>query len=248
MNKSFIKAEKTPKDINIYTSTRYNGFSDKPYDSLNMGYFTGDDITNVVKNYYYYENLINTKHIVTLNQVHGNTVLEVNKENAANILFSKADGLFTTDYNLAIGVITADCLPVMLAGDNCISSLHCGWRSLNSSIIDNAFALFEKYNDKVKYAYIGAGICSSCYEVRDDLVGQLVEKYNPETALTKKDNEHYLLDMKKLASNALVYNGLHIDNIEITPFSSCCNKEFYSYRKENGKTGRMVTTIEKVKI
>ena len=54
--------------------------------------------------------------------------------------------------------------------------------------------------------------------------------------------------MKKLASNALVYNGLSIDNIEITDYSSCCNSEFYSYRKENGKTGRMVTTIERVSL
>ena len=51
--------------------------------------------------------------------------------------------------------------------------------------------------------------------------------------------------MKKLASNALIYNGLSIDNIEISKYSSCCSKGFYSYRLENGKTGRMVTTIQR---
>ena len=59
-NKSFITAEKAPKDIEIKTSKRFGGFSQKPYDSLNMGYFTGDEITNVVKNYYYYQNISNT--------------------------------------------------------------------------------------------------------------------------------------------------------------------------------------------
>ena len=49
--------------------------------------------------------------------------------------------------------------------------------------------------------------------------------------------------MKKLASNALIYNGLSVDNIEITEYSSCCSGMFYSYRLESGKTGRMVTTI-----
>lgn len=247
-NKSYISANKSPKGIKIYTSTRYNGFSDTPYDSLNMGYFTGDDIMNVIKNYHYYENVINTSNIITLNQVHGNDVLEVSHNNYASVLFSKADGLFSTEFNLPLGVITADCLPVMLAGNRCVSSLHCGWRSLNNSIIDNAFKLFQKYNDVVQYAYIGAGICEKCYEVQEDLVSQLNHKYNPETALIKKDSTHYLLNMKKFASNALVYNGLSIDNIEITDYSSCCNSEFYSYRKENGKTGRMVTTIERVSL
>ncbi len=243
---SYITAENAPKDIEIKTSTRYGGFSSAPYNSLNMGYFTGDDITTVVKNYYYYQNITKTYNIVTLNQVHGDTVLEVNKENAADIMFSKADGLFTCENYLPLGVITADCLPVMIAGSKYISSLHCGWRSLNACIIDNAFKLFKKYNDTPVYAYIGAGICEKCYEVHDDLVQQLNPVYNPDQALAAKGQEQYLLNMKKLASNALIYNGLSIDNIEISEYSSCCSKGFYSYRLENGKTGRMVTTIQRV--
>lgn len=245
-SQSYITAENTPDNIEIKTSTRYGGFSTAPYDSLNMGYFTGDEITNVIKNYYYYQNITKTYNIVTLNQVHGNTVLEVNKENAAEIMFSKADGLFTYENNLPIGVITADCLPVMIAGSKCISSLHCGWRSLNAGIIDNAFKLFKKYNDTPIYAYIGAGICEKCYEVRDDLVKQLNPAYKPENTLKETGQGQYLLNMKKLATNALIYNGLNIDNIEITQYSSCCSKGFYSYRLENGTTGRMVTTIQRV--
>lgn len=243
--KSYITAENAPIGIEIKTSTRYGGFSSAPYNSLNMGYFTGDDITAVIKNYYYYQNITKTYNIVTLNQIHCNTVLEVNKENAADIMFSKADGLFTYENNLPLGVITADCLPVMLAGNKCISSLHCGWRSLNAGIIDNAFKLFKKYDDMPVYAYIGAGICEQCYEVRDDFVNQLNPAYNPASALTEKVQGQYLLNMKKLASNALIYNGLSIDNIEISKYSSCCSKGFYSYRLENGKTGRMVTTIQR---
>ena len=91
---SYITAENAPKGIEIKTSTRYGGFSNAPFDSLNMGYFTGDDVTTVIKNYYYYQNITKTYNIVTLNQIHKDTVLEVNKENAAYIMFSKDDGLF----------------------------------------------------------------------------------------------------------------------------------------------------------
>ena len=82
--------------------------------------------------------------------------------------------------------------------------------------------------------------------MRDDLVNQLNPAYNPDQTLTAKGQGQYLLNMKKLASNALIYNGLSIDNIEISKYSSCCSKGFYSYRLENGKTGRMVTTIQRV--
>ena len=75
---------------------------------------------------------------------------------------------------------------------------------------------------------------------------QLNPLYKPNEALINKGQGQYLLNMKKLATNALIYNGLNIDNIEITDYSSCCNEGFYSYRKENGKTGRMVTTIQRV--
>ena len=76
----FVEALKAPIDINIKTSTRFGGYSCSPFDSLNMGYFTGDDITSVIKNYYLYENVSNTYNIVTLNQVHGNEVLERNED------------------------------------------------------------------------------------------------------------------------------------------------------------------------
>lgn len=245
-NKSFIEAEKSPKNIKIKVSTRFGGYSQKPYDSLNMGYFTGDDIYTVIKNYSYYENISGTRNIVTLNQVHGTDVLEVNKQTASDILFKNADGLFTKDKNLPLGVITADCLPVILVGREYISSLHCGWRSLNGGIIDNSFKLFEKYGDYPEYAYIGPGICSNCYEVRYDLVSQLKAEYEPEKALISMDKEVYRLNLKQLAVNALKYNGLNENLIEVSTLSSCCNDEFYSYRKENGKTGRMVTTVERI--
>ena len=98
-NLMYIQAKNTPKNISIKTSTRNGGFSTAPCDSLNMGYFTGDDVTTVIKNYYLYENITNTHNIVTLNQVHGNDIIEVNHNNAAEVLFSKADGLFTDEYN-----------------------------------------------------------------------------------------------------------------------------------------------------
>ncbi len=245
-NQSDNVPENAPKDIDIKTSTRYGAVSQYPYDSLNLGYFTGHDVYTIIKNYHYYHNMSNTNKIVLLNQVHGNDIVEVTNNNKSEVLFSKADGLFTTEYNINLGIATADCLPIMIVGNWCIASLHCGWRSLNAEIIDNAFNLFKKYKDIPVYAYIGTGICEKCYEVKNDLIKVLNNKYSPHKAFVDKGQGRYLLSMKQLATNALIYNGLSIDNIEISNYSSCCSNGFYSYTLENGITGRMITTVRRV--
>lgn len=245
MNKlKFIEPKKAPSNVAIKTSTKFGGYSSEPYGENNMGYFTGEEKTIVLKNFLKFEKLINSSNIVTLNQVHGIDVLEVDHNNKTDILFEKADGLFTREKNLPLGVITADCLPIFLVGKESISSLHCGWRSLNGGIIDKSFALFKKYNDFPEYAFIGPGICEKCYEVGIDLVDALNPNYKPNTALKQVSEFNYMLNLKKLAVNALEYNGLKIDNIEVTNYTSCCHEEFYSYRLENGTTGRMVSVIE----
>lgn len=245
--KSFLTPEYAPDNVKISVSTRYGGYSEKPYDSLNLGLYTGDSITSVIKNFACYKKATGIGELITLKQVHGTDILEVTEDNSADILLEEADGLFTRVSGISIGVVTADCIPVIITGDFSAAALHCGWRGLNAGIIDKAFGFFKSYGDAVRYAYIGVGICSDCYEVKDDLVSCLNVNYRPETALKKKNDFSYNLDLKRLTLNALVYNGLEQEKTEISPLSSCCSDGFFSYRKSGGITGRMVTSVEIIK-
>lgn len=240
-NLEIVKWESAPIGVFGFTTKRWGGVSSGSFSGLNLGVNTGDDIKNILKNYKILEQYTNIHNLVLANQVHGNLVLEVNKANFGSVYLQNADGFFTIEKDIALGVQTADCFPVLLAGNRGIAALHCGWRSLNNLIIENALKMFEKYDDMPKNAYVGAGICADHYEVRDDMVNMLEKRYKPLEALADMGGGLYKLDLKKLVLNALDING--ISNVEISSFSSCHSDGFYSYRRENGVTGRMLSAI-----
>lgn len=240
-NLEIVKWESAPGNVLGFTTKRWGGVSIGAFAGLNLGVNTGDDIKNILKNYKMLEQYTNINNIVLANQVHGNLVLEVDKTNFGTIHLEDGDGFFTIEKNIALGVQTADCFPVLIAGDKGIAALHCGWRSLNSSVIENALKFFAKYDDIPKSAYIGPGICADHYEVREDMVEMLEKRYNPAETMTDMGGGSYKLDLKKLVQNALKVNG--VNDVEICGYSSCHSEGFYSYRRENGVTGRMLSVI-----
>lgn len=238
---SFSYAEGAPDDILSFTTTRYGGYSTGQFASLNFGHFTDDDIPSVLKNYKYIEQAQSISNLVVLKQVHGNIVVEVTRDNIPDVYLSPGDGLFTSDTDIALGVLTADCYALHLVGKKSISALHCGWRSLNSGIIENSLELFKKSGDFPIYAYIGPGICANCYEVRQDMVDKLNPLYHPEEALVKTGDEIYKLDLAKVLINALRVNG--IMNYFVARDPSCCSDLYFSHRRDKGVTGRMISVL-----
>lgn len=241
MNNSFSYAECFPDDILSFISTRYGGFSAGVYKSFNMGMFTDDDKVNVLKNIELLKSCHNIGRLSLLRQVHGNKVIEVSSDTFSDLYFSEGDGLFTGESDLALGIFTADCFPVLLAGKKHIAALHCGWRSLNSCIIENALECFIKKNDFPCYAYVGPGICQNCYEVKSDMINKLDKRYCPESVVIHENSGKYRLNLKKLVENALKLNN--IGNRHFAGESTCCSDMFYSHRRDAGTTGRMLSVI-----
>ncbi|MBQ3033826.1 MAG: laccase domain-containing protein [Deferribacterales bacterium] len=241
MNKSFIYAKNTPDDILAFTSTKYGGYSKGRYSSLNTGLFTNDDKKSVLKNIEYLKSFHNIDKLCFLNQVHGTQVHHVNHSNFADVYLSDGDGLFTGERGIALGVFTADCYPVLLSGNTHLAALHCGWRSLNAEIIENAVELFIKNHDYPYYAYVGPGICNKCYEVTPEIFNKLNPKYNPHDAIVKNNNGKYTLNLRNMVETALKINK--ISRYVFAEESSCCSELFFSYRKYNGDTGRMLSVI-----
>lgn len=241
MNSSFIYAKNTPADILAFTSTRYGGYSSGVYSSLNTGIFTKDDNVFVLKNIEYLKSCHNISKLSILKQVHGAKVLSISFNNFSDVYLSEGDGLFTGDIDLALGIFTADCYPVLLAGQKHIAALHCGWRSLNSGIIENTVTLFDVRGDFPVYAYIGPGICADCYEIKPDIFDKLNYKYNPEKAIRKDVNGKYTLNLRMMVETALKINK--IDNNVFAEETTCCSPSFFSYRRDLGNTGRMLSVI-----
>ena len=227
-----------PLNVRGFVTNRFGGVSLGVYQSLNLGINCGDNDNAVKENYSILKNYVGIENIVIMNQVHGNLIVEIE---TLPLMPPTCDGLFTCKKNVTLGVQTADCFPVLLAGKKAIAALHCGWRSLNSGIIENALTLFRQNNDFPVGSFIGPGICEKCYTIKEDMINVLQKKYKPEKYIIKRNGEIYTLNLKRFVENVLRLN--EVTNIEVSPLSSCHSEGFYSYRRDNGRTGRMLSFV-----
>jgi len=230
--------EKTPLGVDCFVTTRQGGYSTGTFSSMNMAVYNKDDTKRVIKNTELLKDAFGLNSLTTLFQVHGNEVLEVTSDNRPDVLFSEGDGLFTTETDLPLGVLTADCYNLFLVGQKGIAALHCGHKSVSADIMSSAVDVFEKHNDFPVYAGIGPGISADNYEVG----AELAEKFHEICSKSVK----YIDGRFHLCIRTVIEENLRskgIDNIEHMNFCTFGDKNFYSHRRDNGNTGRMVGVI-----
>jgi YfiH family protein len=120
--------------------------------------------------------------------------------------------------------VTADCLPVALAGPKGVAMAHGGWRGLAGGVLTRAAEAVE-----ARAAAIGPGIGPCCYEVGEEVLSEFA-------ALDAvSDGRH--LDLGAVAEALLRRSG--VDEVERADLCTSCNPElFYSHRRDGEKTGR----------
>ncbi|MDR2883816.1 MAG: polyphenol oxidase family protein [Deferribacteraceae bacterium] len=177
--------------------------------------------------------------LVTLDQQHGVEIIKVTDENYLSVNNAKADGLFTAESGIALGILTADCYPVLIAGAHSAAALHCGWRSAVGGIIEKVLPLFESERDLPQYAYIGAGISKVAYIVQDDFIDEISQVFKPYPYLSKIGDEWHF-DLAQLISNRL--NLIGVKDIQMANICTYASQRFFSYRREP-ECGRMLSVI-----
>jgi YfiH family protein len=229
-----------PSSITAFTTTRLNGFSEAPFDSLNLGTNSGDDVECVLQNRQILSAAMRLPQEPTwLNQVHGSTVINAAKTES----LVDADASHSSQANTVCAVLTADCLPILLcntAGDE-VAAIHAGWRSLAEGIIENTVAKLSSPSEQLM-AWLGPAIGANDYEVSADVYDTFTQNNDAaKSAFTASTPEHWLTNLPLLATQRLQQLG--ITNISQCPFTTQAEPAlFYSYRKE-GQTGRMATLI-----
>ncbi len=212
----------------LFTSRR-GGVSSGPYESLNLGRFTDDRPEDVERN----RELVEREVGLTLTygrQVHGAGVhVATAPENEP----PEADGQVTARRDLAPMVLTADCLPVAVAGGGAVGMLHAGWRGLADGILEAGVAALRAVSSPGARlgAAIGPGAGPCCYEVSED-----VHRRFAELGLAHRRGD--ALDLKAIAREKLESAGV----VEVNDAGLCtiCGEPslFYSHRREGGVTGR----------
>lgn len=161
--------------------------------------------------------------------------------------FPDTDALITRVRGIAVGVRTADCVPVLLYAPDikAVAAIHAGWRGTIGGICRKTVErLCELGADPAKiHAMIGAAVCGDCYEVSEELAGQFIDA-GYETAVSGRN-----LDLKRVNSIILRAAGLQEGNIITLPYctrhstDSSSNYLFPSWRRESGTTVRLISTI-----
>ncbi len=187
--------------------------------------------------------------VVTVNQVHGETVVRVEKANYKDMRSIEADALITRERGIAIGVETADCVPILLVdpATPAIAAVHAGWRSTVKKIVQKTIRKMQDQlgsDPKRIIAAIGPAIGPECYEVDEPVMGPVRRTFSFWKEISSpRGSDRWSLDLPKLNRLELVKAGLPEVNIYSFGLCTSCSPDlFYSFRRE-GRTGRMLSVV-----
>lgn len=218
-------------------TTRRGGVSTGPYESLNLGRFTDDAPEAVTHNRDLIQDGLGVRFAYG-RQVHGRTVLtRTDPPPPDGHVAPDADGQATNLRGIAPMVLTADCVPIALAGDGAVAMVHAGWRGLAANIVAEGVAALRGLGaDGRLSAAIGPGAGPCCYEVSDD-VRDAFAAYGPDV------RRGHNLDLKAVASRQLAAAGVE-DVVDVGQCTICSDPTlFFSHRRDHGHTGRQAGIV-----
>jgi len=135
----FSRKFKKFKELKHCFFSRKGGFSKGIYRSLNCGKGSKDNKANVSKNLDYISKKMKVKkdNLILMHQTHSNKVVELRRQNFKRKIY--ADAMITSVKNLVLGVVTADCVPILIFDkkNKIIGCIHSGWRGAFANIIKN---------------------------------------------------------------------------------------------------------------
>lgn len=217
--------------------TRNHGVSSGAFESLNCGFGSGDDPANVRKNRQIAMERLEMppEALVTPSQQHTDTVLVVrepwNSEEAP-----VADALVTNVPRLAVGVLTADCAPVLLADGQAgiVAACHAGWKGALNGILDRTVETMVAEGAKLDRIIAGIGPCigQRSYEVGPEFPGPFIEDdSNNEHYFSPSGREgHHRFDLPGYVARRLALIGITM--VMPTPCDTFREESrFFSYRR-----------------
>jgi YfiH family protein len=231
--------------------TRRGGVSSGLYASLNCGPGSGDDALAVQENRRRVAARLQAPlGLASLYQVHGRDVVIVD-DRYDIAQRPKADGMATTRAGIALGILSADCAPVLFADSQAgvIGACHAGWRGALAGVTDATITAMEQLGarrNRIRAA-IGPCIGQASYEVSAPFREEFL-KADAQNALFFADGKrpgHWQFDLPRYLAERLQRSGVETENLNL---DTCSDPDrFYSYRRMTlaGETdyGRQVSAI-----
>ncbi len=154
-----------------------------------------------------------------------------------------ADAVITRRKNILIGIVVADCVPILLYDrkNEAIGAVHAGWRGTAQQIMkETVHAMCSHFDSKPRdiLVSIGPSIRQCCYEVGEDVQSKILEATG-EGGYYSTENSRYRIDLASANKNQACETGISESNIWQSEDCTFCNpRRYYSYRYEKGIRGR----------
>jgi len=179
--------------------------------------------------------------LVTTTQIHSDRVVVVSNGSPVE----PADGLITDRPDHLIGVFTADCLPVLLAGPDggVVAAVHAGWRGLGQRIIEKAMAkMAARWSIPARGITVALGPCigACCFEVGEQVLGPLRQQIPEDVGVIRphpdgQDDGKALVDLQAWATHQLVHAGVPAEQIFAVPLCTRCHPALFSSFRRDGR-------------
>ena len=233
-----IKSKKLKKlkDISHGFFNKEGGKSKGIYQSLNCGPGSNDKKKHIKQNLKIVKNKISkkSKKIFLLHQTHSNKFIFVNKNFKINGKRLKADAVITDQKKLPIGILTADCAPILIYDNisKIAAAIHAGWKGAYKDIISKVIKFMLKKGCKPKNmcAVIGPCITKKNYNVREDFLRKFLKKTKKNIIFFKTRKKTTYFDLPKYIKSQLKSNKIsNIEHLNIDTFEA--KNKFFSARR-----------------
>lgn len=225
-------------------TTRAGGVSPSPYDSFNLGDHVGDDPDHVAANRARLAGIIglDPSRVVYMEQIHSNTVTVIDQPPTDGGPIEATDALVTTQRELALAVLVADCVPVLLSDTDAgvIAAVHAGRMGARNGIMKKTVETMVGLGATPIniHALMGAAASGKHYEVPEQMARDVEAKLPGSLTRTTKGTTG--LDIRAGLLRQLLALGVQM--IDSDPRCTIEDEDFFSYRRQ-GTTGRQAGVI-----
>ena len=223
-------------------STRCNGVSPAPYNSLNLGLSTDDEPANVLENRRRLFDAVgfSLDQLAITGQVHGVECLTLERPG----LYRGYDALVTRQPGVLLCLSAADCASVLFADESnhVVGACHAGWRGAAGGIVANTLDAMRRSGAETSavHAYVSPCISRENFEVGSEVAAQ----FDPAVVHQRPGQARPRVDIKEALRLQLIEEGIRSDQIEISPHCTYAETNlFFSHRAEKGVTGRLMGFI-----
>lgn len=246
---TFPSLEETGMVKHLFT-TRTGGVSQGEYASMSLSFTRGDDPAHVAENYRRIGRVLGCRpeDMVAAHQTHTTNIRKVTGADRGKGItrprdYEDIDGLVTDVPGIVLVTYFADCVPLFFVDTvhRAVGLAHSGWRGTAAGMgIHMVKAMEKAYGTRPEdiRAAIGPSICSSCYEVGEDVAEQF-RRFQGVLTPGRAPGK-YQLDLWEANRQNLLQAGVKSGNIAVTDICTCCNAaHLFSHRATGGRRGNL---------